>query len=287
MQDRYAGDIGDYIKLALLRDDRRLGIGWYKMPDEVGRNDGRHVGYLGLDRDGRPVDPDRAAAEWRGFDPTLYDGLRRIVVRQSRKVAELIPLLPAETVFHDELVARHDRDQWFAAMRDSFKDCDLVFVDPDNGIEPGGYKAGSAKAGKSITHDEILQLRAGARSLVVYHHQTHFVGGHRKEIEEIGAELKKRGIGSIGAIRAKSFSPRVFFLLGFDHKLWQRAVTFTKSSGEKLEFFPIDEPLDSLGLPASSPYGERAEDGLIAFGRQVDAGEYDRFVFPNGRQTKL
>lgn len=290
MQDSYTGDIGDYIKLALLRalvrDDYRLGVGWYKMPNEPAKKDGRHVGYLGLDRDGRPVEPDAAARKWRAFDPTLYDGLQGIVRRQSREIAELMPLLPSGTTFHNIQVARHGREMWFAEVRDGFEDRDLVFVDPDNGIAPGGYKAGSPKAGKSITYDEIWQLRTRVRNLVVYHHQTRFVGGNLKEIEAIGDALKKGETGCVGAIRAKSFSPRVFFLLGFDKELWRRAVKFTEIWGKELEFFAIDGPLDSLSLPPSSPYGERAEEDLIAFGLRVDTGEYDRFVFPSGRRTK-
>ena len=37
MQDRYAGDVGDYVKFALLRHfatDHRLGVAWYLYPDE-------------------------------------------------------------------------------------------------------------------------------------------------------------------------------------------------------------------------------------------------------------
>jgi hypothetical protein len=38
MQDRYAGDVGDYVKFALLRHlcpGRRLGIAWYLHPDQL------------------------------------------------------------------------------------------------------------------------------------------------------------------------------------------------------------------------------------------------------------
>ena len=49
MQDRYAGDIGDLFKLALLRgisSGYSLGLAWYHFPDEGHNNDGRHVDYL-------------------------------------------------------------------------------------------------------------------------------------------------------------------------------------------------------------------------------------------------
>ena len=50
MQNRYAGDIGDFGKLGLLRQLRKtglsVGVNWYLTPDETHNGDGRHVGYL-------------------------------------------------------------------------------------------------------------------------------------------------------------------------------------------------------------------------------------------------
>ena len=49
MQDRYAGDVDDYVKLALLRalaPGRKLGVAWYLYPDEDHNADGRHVSYI-------------------------------------------------------------------------------------------------------------------------------------------------------------------------------------------------------------------------------------------------
>jgi hypothetical protein len=44
------------------------------------------------------------------------------------------------------------RRNWFARTADSLADADLVFVDPDNGLEPSGFSLGSAK---SPSHDRI------------------------------------------------------------------------------------------------------------------------------------
>ena len=44
MQDRYAGDIGDFVKLGLLRalsSGCKLGIAWYRFPDEDHNGDER------------------------------------------------------------------------------------------------------------------------------------------------------------------------------------------------------------------------------------------------------
>lgn len=80
MQDRYAADIGDYVKLAILR---RLGIGhqldvlWWLYPDEAHNADGKHISYLAM--------PEL----WRRRDPGLFDALKVIVEENRRNVAAL------------------------------------------------------------------------------------------------------------------------------------------------------------------------------------------------------
>ena len=78
MQDRYTGDIGDYVKYGLCRalaTGRRLGVAWYLLPGEDHNRDGRHVDYL------------RNHGLWRGRDPALFDVLKRIVDDDRRNVA--------------------------------------------------------------------------------------------------------------------------------------------------------------------------------------------------------
>ena len=69
MQNRYVGDIGDYLKYALLRalsKDLKLGIAWFLTLDEIHNNDGKHTAYLEY--------PER----WRFLDQILFDELLKI-----------------------------------------------------------------------------------------------------------------------------------------------------------------------------------------------------------------
>ena len=87
MQNRYAGDIGDYIKLAILRhlaNGHRLGVAWWLFPGEK-NGDGRHI----LEH------PEK----WMRFDPFLFRGLGAIVRSEQRTVASLHKLLPMGTRF--------------------------------------------------------------------------------------------------------------------------------------------------------------------------------------------
>jgi hypothetical protein len=60
MQDRYAGDIGDFVKLGLLRaisPGYALGLAWYHVPDEGHNDDGRHIGYTAQPETYSALDP--------------------------------------------------------------------------------------------------------------------------------------------------------------------------------------------------------------------------------------
>jgi hypothetical protein len=239
MQDRYVGDIGDFVKLAILRalsQGYRLGVIWWLFPDEDHNMDGRHVAYLN--------DP----ASWRHYDPELFDPLREIVVGGQRSVAALeaadllsgatfardvIPVLPPTSNRH------HARRQWFETVRSKVQDADLVFVDPDNGLAPDGFNHGSAKAGKSVTMDELRLLARPGRLLIVYHHQTRRAGGHHAEIGYWTDRLRDAGVaGRIDALRARPYSPRVFFLLDAPEQVRDRAEAVASRWNGLIEWCP-------------------------------------------------
>ena len=93
-------------------------------------------------------------------------------------------------------------------MKDSLTGADLVFVDPDNGVEPTGYSYGSARAGNSIVLTELHELATPGRCLIVYHRQSHRKGGHLCEIVYWAERLRA---ASLRTLCGRSGSrPRVF-----------------------------------------------------------------------------
>jgi hypothetical protein len=223
MQNRYVGDIGDYVKLAILRalsPGYRLAVAWWLHPDESHNTDGRHISYLGR--------PER----WRHYDPDLFDALVQIVSSGQRHVRALqaADLLPGAN-FHSDMIPTNGtaaqrqqaRREWLQSVQATLQQADLLFVDPDNGLEPAGFTHGSGDAGKSVTLDELRQLRQCGRCLVVYHHHTRRVGGHRAEIEHWAGLLRGIGFSQAVALRAKPYSPRVFFLLDAPYEVRCRA----------------------------------------------------------------
>lgn len=256
MQDRYAGDFGDYVKLALLRalvPRRTLGVAWWLFPDGGPAGDGRHVDYL------------RHPATWRRFDPDLFRALERLVTLDQRSVTALERCLSLPDVtYHAEPIAigvtsaarRAGRAAWFARCKAALEGCNLVFLDPDNGLEPGVYSTGSRQAGKAVGLEELQALRRPGRTLVVYHHQTRRKGGHAAEIAHWTDRLRDVGFDRVDAIRAGAFSPRGFFLLGADEELRDRAVAFARTWNPHVRWFA-----DGVDIAARSMDRARGEDG--------------------------
>jgi hypothetical protein len=224
MQNRYVADIGDYVKLAILRRlaaGRRLGVAWWLFPDEHHNADGDHREYLE-----RPT-------EWRHFDPDLFEALLKIQkekkwnVRALEEAAVLPNALFASAPVPCEVrpfsIRPRVRSTWLEGIKTTLKDCNLVFLDPDNGIAPEGLGTGRRVAGKSVTIEEIKTLQESTRAMVIYHHQTHFPGGHWFEICNVASRLRKSGLHVSGALRAKAWSARVFFILNGDRELHDRA----------------------------------------------------------------
>ena len=118
---------------------------------------------------------------------------------------------------------RQARQEWFATVRRTLESADIVFVDPDNGLEPTGYSPGSSKAGKSILLSELHELARPGRCLIAYHHHTRRKGGHHGEIEHWANRLQAEGFATVDAIRARPYSPRVLFLLDAPPDIRQRA----------------------------------------------------------------
>lgn len=190
MQDRYVGDVGDFAKYSLLQslvgDNERLGIIWCLFPDELHNSDGRHTGYLR-----RP--------EFRSLNPTLYDQLGKIVVSGRRSVSQVSrsKIFSPETICFSLPIARANttgrlarevyRQKWLARSLDFTSSCDIVFFDPDNGVETPSVPRHSPKAGKYIFFEELNLFWQRGQSIVLYHHLNRIVS-----VSEQTRILKKR-----------------------------------------------------------------------------------------------
>jgi hypothetical protein len=179
MQNRYVGDIGDFGKYALLRhlcgwnkcQSIRLAVVWCLFPDETFNNDGKHITYL---RD----------SEFAKLDPELHSALNSIVSLGLRNISNIAEFgcLPPSTVFFTQPVwvpedtragpterIRH-RDAWLHECLRQTQSCELVFFDPDNGLEIPSVPKHHPRAGKYIYWDELVPFWERGDTLLIYHH---------------------------------------------------------------------------------------------------------------------
>src|SRR2546426_3865111 len=204
MKHQYFGDENDYLKYGLLRvlsdhGGRKVGVCW--MLTEADRSgDGRHTTYL-----------DRPSG-WRCHDPQLFDALHRCVkVECCRNVApaECDAILPAAR-FHAEILGNplEAREAYFRRALESFQGFELIFFDPDNGIEVPTTRRGAKKSSKYLYWREVgLAFEAG-HSLLIFQHYP------RRPRVAFVRDLAARLAARCGAREIHSFgTSRVVFLL--------------------------------------------------------------------------
>jgi len=166
MKNQYFGDINDYKKYSLLRLLGGLGqikttVCWVLTEDD-NRSDGSRIKYL------------EKPEQWRDYDQVVFEHLRENVLNKGMRDVSVIErgdILPNCT-FYREFV--HDdnesRDEYFRGFWDFSKGTDLIFFDPDNGLEVKSIPRGKRNSSKYVYWDEIeLSYRSG-HSLLIYQH---------------------------------------------------------------------------------------------------------------------
>lgn len=250
MQDRYTGDVGDFAKYGLLRQllqplasrqELRLAVLWYLIEDEDINSDGKHVSYLRDDR-------------IRACDPTLHDTLRLLVQSGDRNVASLEKsgVLPLDrTVFFSvrllSLNGRKQRDisamevrrRWFSLALAASEAADLVFLDPDNGIEVNSVPSSSLKSAKYVYLDEVAAISDRGQSLLIYQHHNRLAPAEaqvRKAL--IKLRLAAPQCAGVSAITFRRGSVRSFLLLSskLHSDILQANVKNLKLSGWRTHF---------------------------------------------------
>jgi hypothetical protein len=253
MQNRYVGDVGDYGKYALLRclcgpDNNwsvRLGVVWCLFPDEKFTNDGKHISYL-------------RSNEFAQLDASLHEILNVIVSAGRRNVAAIseYACLPSSTVFVSEPISIADgtpasaerirhRDAWVKACLHQTQHCELVFFDPDNGLEVASVPKHHPKAGKYIYWDELEPFWQRGNTLLIYHHLNRTVSAAR-QVEALALRFATEfDHAVIVPLVFRRGSSRVFWLIhhgeNVGRELESRAVNLLKG-GWSRHFRPFGWP---------------------------------------------
>ena len=218
MQNRYAGDVGDFGKIGMLRCIERcgvkIGVNWYLVEDENHNQDGKHIGYL---RDKKFV----------GLDEELRRALTSIVIEDSRSVNQIEnqKLLRSNVYYHEVLkpvngLLRESRLQWHKNGLENLNDCELVFLDPDNGLLPRSVSRGSGKSIKYVLPEEIIDYYRAGHSVVFYSHRTREqLSTYLGRFNELFDSEKIKGTTITGISFRRGTVRDYFFILQEKHKV--------------------------------------------------------------------
>ena len=227
MQDRYVGDVGDFGKYGLLRslcraDEHggalRLGILWYRFDgSDSAPNDGRHTDYL--------VRPSRSEQCLRECDADLLKRMLHLVNNCRHRLITAVEthgVLPSDTLFFGDglsfdQTALEDRcakrRRWLDVGLRRVAEADVIFFDPDNGLEVPSHSPRSLRGPKYVYYDDLRSCWERGQSLVIYHH----LGRSANAGEQISVRCQKLRVKLPGAepmaLRYRRRSPRVYFVL--------------------------------------------------------------------------
>ncbi|MDP4027165.1 hypothetical protein Q8W71_31800 [Methylobacterium sp. NEAU 140] len=166
MKDQYVGDINDYRKYAILRTltgdgGFRAGVCWMRTPPD-GRSDGRMIEYL--------AKPEA----WRSFDPPLFDLLKeasRLPDWRRLALIEESGAIPG-AVYQNDVVPSGlaPRAAYLAESMRTLSGCDLVFFDPDNGLDVPSVGPSQRDAPKFVYLAEVAAAYDAGHSVLFYQH---------------------------------------------------------------------------------------------------------------------
>jgi hypothetical protein len=205
VRNEFFGDIRDYRKYGLLRilcggKKASAAVCWMLRPD---KGEPKPTRYL--------LRPET----WRHFDARLFDALRQAaVVEGERNVARaehpdvLDPAVFSfyKADFRSEFTERRDYLRGFLA---SAEGRELVFFDPDIGLEPRGAAAKRRRSVQHLYFDELASAFDSGHSILVFQFFMAIAA------ERVTSEKAYEVFSRLGAVEIASFKTDkvIFFLI--------------------------------------------------------------------------
>jgi hypothetical protein len=227
MQVGQIGGVGDFGKFALLRHltkDRRLAVCWYLTGEcNEGKDRDRHFDYLK-----RPDD-------FRHFDPEVFDRLLEFDGGSRALIDPLTELhmsgILENAVFLRQQVPRQAslRRHWPDALVRSVHGANLVFLDPDAGIQ------GKRLTPSHVALGEIAALRSPDRALIVGHQQS----GRRSEVKFIADQMRSLGCDPVEVLRLRLVTSRFYVIVDHDVAMTDMIAIFVRKWGDRVKSYSV------------------------------------------------
>lgn len=168
MKNQWFGDIHDFRKYGLLRflngtrQFHHIMVAWMLTPPQSNDPCGKYRSFVNHSGQGKECDDD------------LFEKLKKFNSGdKERKVKNAFDLdILSRQAFSsfgddDERYLSDHREDYFRKMKES--DCDLVFLDADNGLEVASMT--EKKKSQYILYEEVESLYASEKSVLIYQHR--------------------------------------------------------------------------------------------------------------------
>jgi hypothetical protein len=173
MKNQYYGDINDYRKYGLLRQFQKtfnfkIGIIWMLTEDDTTKNDGNKIRYL--------KEKKKEDYKWEHLDPELFNKLKNRVDAHERdvKYASVDGLISSAKYFPEKLNTNIDlRHKYFSEAFDFLNDSDLIFFDPDMGLQIQSVGKGNKDSEMYLYMDEFEKGYDPQKEYLIYQHFPH------------------------------------------------------------------------------------------------------------------
>lgn len=205
MKHQYFGDVNDYVKYGLLRCFSdvgfRVGVCWM-LTDRDQRTDGSKVQYLSCPQD------------WERHDPELFNHLTQVLGTPDGRHLRHIEgpnHIPHARFFGATVPdSLSERSVWSQEMFAVLSGSDLLFFDPDNGIEVPSKAIGQKGSSKYVFWNELVESWKHAKSLLVFQHFPRI-----KRSEYIPARVQEMSALLSDSLVIPLQSSNVLFLLAY------------------------------------------------------------------------
>ena len=111
---------------------------------------------------------------WSAYDPALFDALAKTPATPHLSDLQRIEadeIVPGATFFNEATPDKSpERQAFHARCMATFVDSDLVFFDPDNGLDVKSVPKGRKRSSKYVYESEIGDHYRSGRSALIYQH---------------------------------------------------------------------------------------------------------------------